>query len=960
MPVNWRSLLDGPQRLIQRNRKTLLSFALPALILLVGYMTRGIWPVGNRNVLTIDLYHQYAPFMAELQDKLTSGGSLFYSWTGGLGNNFYALFAYYLASPLNILIVLFPPSYLTEAIMLLIVIKIGLAGACFYGFLRGVWKQENLFMVAVSILYALSSYSLAYSWNIMWLDGIFLLPLILLGLVRLVREGRCLLYCVSLGLVIYSNYYIAFFVCIFTGLYFIVTLFEYQSFARPGKLMAAVGRFLAFTALGVGLSAFLSLPTYFSLKLTSAAGDAMPRTLSHFYDLFDYIGQHFILTPPTIRDGMPNLYSGVLLLILVPIYFLAKSVPLKTKFFHLGLIIFLILSFNINTLNFIWHGMHYPNQLPYRNSFVYIFLILSIAYPALMALREFSGKQIGAISAAAVALVLLAQKLNTKRPELQTLYVTIIFIAIYAAVLTIDRIRRMSRNDLALAVLFVVVAELLLNTLLTLHRIDTTEYYSNREGYLDGVQVDQIRAQLAAIEAEEGPFYRVEVIPPRTINDPFMYQYRGVSIFASTMQTKPVKMFENLGFHSNSINSYKYEASTQLLDSLFGIKYLLRRSGNQTYDQMQLISQTDQLTVYRNPYAQSLGFAGPDALKLWRSASGDPFSAQNRLVNAITGGDDTVLVPLKLENGELSNMTFSGSTSNIYNYKKTNKDSEATARVVIKNDEDRQVYLYFEVPANRPDRGFVMIGEKKIDYNAKRSTMIDLGLVASGDEIVFNLIFGGSSPESGRFELYAVALDPAAFKKTMDILASESLQVTELHDTYVRGTIEASQDGILLLTMPYDQGWHAQIDGQPVAITAIDSGLIGLPITAGAHTVELRYTPLWFGVGLIITLLSILILLVIYQIPGPPGRLRRRRQITPPPDPAAAPDGMRAPRVLIGAYPDEWDERIEQTEPIETSETLPGQTELEEAESAPDDRSDRPENDGTGTSVTAGGSSAVV
>ena len=143
MPGFWNNTKTRVQDLVRRNTMTLLAFAVPALILFVGFLTRGVYPIADRNVLTIDLFHQYAPFMAELQDKLRSGGSLLYSWSGGLGTNFYALFAYYLASPLNLLIVLFPKSLLTEAIMVLIVLKIGLAGACFFVFLRGVWKEEN-------------------------------------------------------------------------------------------------------------------------------------------------------------------------------------------------------------------------------------------------------------------------------------------------------------------------------------------------------------------------------------------------------------------------------------------------------------------------------------------------------------------------------------------------------------------------------------------------------------------------------------------------------------------------------------------------------------------------------------------------------------------------------------------------------------------------------------------------
>ena len=878
LPNSPKAFGERLRQAAQRNRLALVAFAIPALILLISYMTRGIYPVGNRNVLTIDLYHQYAPFIAELREKFTSGGSLFYSWAGGLGTNFWALYAYYLASPLNVILVLFPAAYVTEAIMVLTLIKIGLCGAFFFAFLRGVWQEENLQMVAISSFYALSAYALAYSWDIMWLDGLFALPLLMLGLVRLIRDRKCLLYCITLGYILYSNYYIAFFIIIFTVLYFPVALLQHQIFGRPRQLLGAIGRFSAYSLLGAGLSAILLIPTYFSLQLTSAADDAFPSTVTHYFDLFDYLGQHFMLVSPTIRSGMPNMYSGVFALILIPVFFLAKSVPLRQKFMHLALVLIMILSFNINVLNFIWHGFHFPNQLPYRNSFVYIFLILSMAYPALRSLYEFSGKQIGAISAAAVGCVLLSQKLNDTAPELQTIYVTIIFIAIYAAVFTLDRVRRIRRADLALALLVIVVSELSLNTLLTIHRIDTTEYYSTREGYLSGVEVDQIRDVVSRIETEEGDnFFRMESVPPKTINDGFMYGYNGLSIFASTMAERPVKTFENLGFHSNSINSYKYESGTLVLDSLFGIKYLIRRSGNAVDKVREEYSKTSEIAVYKNKYALSIGFAGQPALDDWYSASGNPFSAQNKLVQALTGREDQVLLELERETGDLGNMTISNSTTHYYSYSRTNTNQESSAKVNIQVDHDQQVYLYFQTTANKADRGYVMVGETRVDFNAKRSTLVDVGFVTAGTPVVLNVFYKADSSQTGMFELYAFGLDETAFISAMSAIDAQSLEVSRLTDTRIEGTVHAANDGIFMLTVPFDTGWKAFVDGEAVETKALDGCFLSFDITAGIHEIRLSYTPPWLLVGLLISLGSLLIILIIFLIPG--GSQKRRLEV---------------------------------------------------------------------------------
>ena len=363
-----------------------------------------------------------------------------------------------------------------------------------------------------------------------------------------------------------------------------------------GKLLLSILRFAGLSLLGAGLSAIMLLPTYFSLQLTSAANDAFPKTVTHYFQLFDYIGQHFMLVSPTIRDGMPNMYCGILALLMIPIYFFAKSVPLRQKFLHVGLILLLILSLISNVVNFITTGKHFPNQLPYRNSFVYIFLILSIAYPALRSLKEFTGKQIGAVCASAIALVLLAQKLNEKAVELQTIYVTIIFIIIYAAVLTLDRVGKIRSSDVALAILLVVIAELTLNTLLTVRRVDTTEYYSTARIYV-GEQVKLRFAPPSPRAEEEGELLSCGRFLPKPLMTVSCIITRFIVL--STMATKPVKTFENLGFHSNGINSYKYKAQRC---SGFPFRHQIFDSpvGNAVDQLRRLVMDESLIDVYKN------------------------------------------------------------------------------------------------------------------------------------------------------------------------------------------------------------------------------------------------------------------------------------------------------------------------------------------------------------------------
>ena len=245
--------------LIRPGDGLVIAFFVPVVIMIIIFIQRGIFPFGEESFLRTDMYHQYAPFFSEFQHKLRTGGSLLYSWDVGMGVNFAALYAYYLASPLNWLVILCPKAYIIEFMTGMIVVKIGLSGLSFAWYLRKHCHTETAAVGYFGIFYALSGYMAAYSWNIMWLDCIILFPLIVLGLERLVKDGNGFFYCITLGLSILSNYYISIMTCLFMVLYFIALLI----LEKPGpikKYVMACVRFGLFSLIAGGLAALVLLP----------------------------------------------------------------------------------------------------------------------------------------------------------------------------------------------------------------------------------------------------------------------------------------------------------------------------------------------------------------------------------------------------------------------------------------------------------------------------------------------------------------------------------------------------------------------------------------------------------------------------------------------------------------------------------------------------------------------------
>ena len=391
------------------------AFAIPVIIMLIIFVQRGIFPFGEETFLRTDMYHQYAPFFSEFQYKLRTGGSLLYSWDVGMGVNFAALYAYYLASPLNWLILLCPKKLIIEFMTIMIVIKIGLSGLSFAWYLKQHSKNCILGVGFFGIFYALSGYMAAYSWNIMWLDCILLFPLIVYGLERLVREQKGMLYCVTLGLSILSNYYISIMTCLFLVLYFIALLI----LEEPGpvrKYVESCARFGIYSLLSGGLAAGVLLPEICALQSTASGNFDFPKAWTSYCPIFDMIARHIGNVETEIGlDHWPNIYCGVAVFLFFLLYLACKKISVKEKAVYCGLLLLFFASFSMNVLNFIWHGFHYPNSLPCRQSFIYIFLMLFICFRAYMYLDETPKKHIAIAFWGSACFVLLAESSSMPR-----------------------------------------------------------------------------------------------------------------------------------------------------------------------------------------------------------------------------------------------------------------------------------------------------------------------------------------------------------------------------------------------------------------------------------------------------------------------------------------------------------------------------------------------------------------
>ena len=187
------TLKDKIMRFIKNNKWLLLTFLLSSVVVSIIYTLQKIAPFGNNSMLDVDFYHQYGPLLNELYDRIKSGESLLYSFNTAGGMPFYKNFANYLSSPFNIILFLFKKENIVMAFSIIIGLKVIFASITMQHYLNKTFKKNNFITMIFGLLYALSGYFCAYYWNIMWLDGMVFLPIIMLGINKIIEEEKPIL-----------------------------------------------------------------------------------------------------------------------------------------------------------------------------------------------------------------------------------------------------------------------------------------------------------------------------------------------------------------------------------------------------------------------------------------------------------------------------------------------------------------------------------------------------------------------------------------------------------------------------------------------------------------------------------------------------------------------------------------------------------------------------------------------
>lgn len=878
------SFLQKRKKELLRAAMYLTAFFVPAIAFLLVYKAKEIFPYGDFSVLCMDLWTQYFPMYVHQYD-INSLSDAIYSFAGGLGYNNFAQSAYYCNSIFNLLYKMFSRDNLINVVNIICLLKSSFASVTCLMMLEHKYGKRNVFMCAGAIMYSLCSYALAYSCQCMWTDSMVYMPLIIIGLDRILENKRPYIYIAALAAALISNFYIGFSMCLFLIIYCVYTLIITDSDSHTlqsgskFQVKQGVRKFIIFAVYSViaaGIAAFVLIPTAKALGLAKSSDLKFPDSIKFYSPIVEYINAMLPDTKLSYEYGIGNISDGLFVFVLVPLFFFNSKIKTKEKIASALVIMVLYLSMNVNVLDFIWHGFHFPNQLPGRWVFLFtLFLIMIIcrglSKPDGITLAGIVSAFITAVFFLAVAWsynsiinVVTEDKVKINYIIRITVFLILLFEGIVLGRLRTSEIT-IKEKKYSLRVLCSVISSLCLVTSALFIISDSSKSFiavgseemkkSPIKGYVQAMNNFVEPAEKTACPDDD--FYRTEANGIFTFDSGLLNNYNGITYYSSTMNGNIFDLMKYLGnrVYADKVSTV-YDNTSVVQNSIFSVKYIM--DNDKQYGQkalgMTLTDECEKYIIWTNDTFLPIAYKVSDQVLGWAPDDDLHYiNNQNKLVNAMYGSQADVFTRMNTSAFTYNNVSFSDNEDWSSNYYTCQDPSvPITINYSYTCDMDTPVYLEQNFRAGNIT---VTCGDKsfKIDTNAERSRFI--GNYKKGDVININITVENVSVGLCGLNLYSFDMDK--WKQVYDTLSANQIDVTEFKNTKIKGTLNMDTSGLVFTSLPDDGGWKVYCDGKKVETQAIGNALVGFIAPQGQHDITFRYSVPGLGTGIIISVFSV-------------------------------------------------------------------------------------------------------
>ncbi|MCM1227531.1 MAG: YfhO family protein [Clostridium sp.] len=900
-----------------RNKIYFIAFLIPVVIMYAAYAIFKIYPFGDESVLVLDLNGQYVYYFEALRDAFWgSGKSILYNWSRNLSGGFAGIIGYYLASPYTLIVLLLPRTMLLGSLLIMQLAKIGSSAVTFCYYLQKSKKLSPMHSLIFSQLYALCAYGVIQLIDPMWLDALVLLPLIVLGIEYLIDDGRKLNFIIPLAIMMVANFYIGYMVCIFTALYFFYyVIFGCKNAGRKNRLYEIWQAFVRIgvsAAAALACAAFMILPVYNALALGKFDFSDPSFKYATQFNPLDFLAQLMVAQYDSVNvQGLPEIYCGLLTLVLVPLFFLNKQINTLKRVGYAVLAFVLFGCMCIRPIDMVWHGFQMPNWLPFRYSFTFSFVLLCMAAETV---KNFKGVKLPAIcgTLGGIVLFLLVTLSRVAEGKVEhiakrDIWICIAFAAVYSLIVFICTKKEKLFPIIApIALVVLSSGELIYNCVDTLKAEDKELSYSTRSSWYNFIDTGkELTEQL--YEYDDG-FYRADKTESyrRTVNDNVAFGLRGISHSSSVMNARTINFLAAMGYYTGGFES-DYGGSNPLADSVLGIKYSIdknykenvgtedyKRYTDPAYNKVFSYEYKDEedkdciADVYENPYALSIGFMADETIKNVNEFGTDNiFKSQNILLSTLCGDTDIDLdaevfrsfteyfksIDVDKNNFILNSVSETPYGENQTQY--TAGEGDPTVDMIFNAPSDNPIYIFFKTDNQKKVN--LWINTEK-DENGNFTSEFDfintyfedhhyctmcLGSFEPGTEIDLRMTVANEYTIVRDFFFYE--LDEDLLAESINQLKQNQWEITKASGRSLEGTITAESGQMMMTSIPYEPGWTVRVDGKKTEPVEIAKALIGVNLEPGEHTVKMTYTPPGLTAGIVLLIAGIGFIVVLYK-----------------------------------------------------------------------------------------------
>ena len=831
----------------------LISFIIPLVIIFGVYLSQGIYWNSDTSPLLGDGFHQYVIFDLNLRNILHGSDSLFYTFTSGLGLNFYALSSYYLGSFLSPLVYFFDVSSMPDAVYLSTLLKFGLIGLSTFFSLSIIFKNLPApLRLSLSTSYALMSFTVSQLEIKTWLDVFILIPLILTGLHLLITEKKRILYFTSLSILFIQDYYFGY----MTALFLVVWYFCQLSWDFKSRKYSFLDFFL--TSLLAGLTSFImTLPTLFDLRTHGEKLTAITKIKTDASWYLDLFAKQFIGAFDTTKYGsIPMIFVGLLPFILTIVFFTLKSIKFHVKLCYATLLIIIIASFYLEALDLFWQGMHAPNMFLHRYAWIFSTLLIYISAEVLNRFKDIKLWNIlfsmTLLLSGYLATIYFKNHYSflTKLNILLTLEFLVVYLLLLLALIK----KLISPKIFSILILIFTVSEISFNASSQLNGITKEWGFASRSTY--DKDIPSMEAILEYTKQQPDTFTRTEKLQTQTGNDSMKFNYNGISQFSSVRNRSASTTLDKLGFKSSGTNlNLRYANNTIIADSLFGISYNISETYPDKYG-FHPSYQKDNLTLYKNQFALPIAFA---TQSLYKDVTFNDHTLDNQtqFLNQIAGLNEEYFYPI-------NHHTDSG--DNVVNLNGTDTE-DATISYSIEVPDNSQVYLSMTKLNFSNDKkkqvDIIVNGEKKSFTTDNAFTFFNLGYAEHKQTFDIQIKFPGNAQVSFESPTF-YRLDTKKYTEAIRKIKENPVEVSS-YKNKVTVNYKVKNETSIFFTIPYDQGWSAYQNGKKLQIQQAQTGFMKIDVPEGEGTITLSFIPKGFVAGASCSLIAIIVF-IFYDI----------------------------------------------------------------------------------------------